>query len=92
MEHIYFREMIDIMDVRTRPNGKKVIHSVKYVDKQGKLRFLPQCFVCGAGKMDNKVFRMRGLQPCDCQGNPEGHILPVRIRSIVWFDKKEVIY
>ena len=92
MEKIYFREMIDLLDVRTHPNGKKVIHSIKYVDKSGKLRFIPQCYVCGAGRMDNKLYRMRGIQPCCSSGNPEGHILPVRIRSIVYFNHKEVEY
>lgn len=84
--------MIDLLDVRTTRSGKKVIHSIKFVDKKGKLRFLPQCFVCGAGRMDNKVYRMRGFQPCDCSANPEGHIIAVRIRSIIYFDKKEVEY
>lgn len=92
MEKIYFREMVDELDIRRRPNGTPYIRSVKYVDRSGKLRFLPQCFVCGAGRMNNKLYRMRGLQPCDCKGNPEGHIHAVRVRSIVWFDKKEVEY
>lgn len=90
-DKIYRRIMLDVMDVRRKPDGKVAIHSIKFVDKSGKLRFFPQCFVCGAGRMDNKRYRVRGVQPCDCKGNAEGHVYPVNIYSIVWFDKKEVI-
>lgn len=88
---IYRKEMLDILDVRKTPAGRPVIHSIKYVDNEGKLRFLPQCFVCGAGRMNNKLYRVRGFQPCDCSANPEGHVYPVNIYRIIWFNKKEVI-
>ena len=60
--------MLDDLDIRTLPDGRKRIFSIKFVTKEGKLRFVPQAYACGAGKMNNKQYRLRGIQPCDCKG------------------------
>ena len=90
-ETIYRRQMLDELDIKRTPVGRPVIHSVVFIDGSGKRRFLPQCYVCGAGRMNNKEYRVRGFQPCDCQGHAEGHVYPVRIWSIIKFNGKEVI-
>lgn len=86
------REMLALMDVRTHPDGRPVVHSFKFVMQDGRLRFFPQALVCGAGRMDNKAYRVRGLQPCDCKGWPEDHVHPVRINNIIEFDGQRVVY
>ena len=63
--------MLDELDVRYRPDGRCRIFSIKFVTAGGKLIFFPQAYACGAGRMNNKVFRVRGIQACDCLGNPE---------------------
>lgn len=86
------REMLQLLDVRYHPNGKPMIYSVKFVQLDGKLRFFPQAVVCGAGKMHNKAYRMRGFQPCDCKGFPEDHVYPVHINNILEFNGRRVIF
>ena len=83
--------MLNELDIRTNPNGSRRIFSIKFVTKAGKLIFVPQAFACGAGKMDNKQFRVRGIQPCDCKGNPESHVYPVRIFNIIQYNSMRVV-
>lgn len=85
---IYRRQVLDELDVRTLPDGRKRIFSIKFVTAEGKLIYFPQAYACGAGRMNNKVFRVRGVQACDCQGNPEPgiHVYPVRIHNIVQYN------
>lgn len=83
--------MLNELDIRTHPNGKRRIFSIKFVTKEGKLIFVPQAYACGAGKMNNKQFRVRGIQPCDCQGNPESHVYPVRIFNIIQYNSMKVV-
>ena len=71
------------MDIRTDEDGKKRIFSIKFVSNEGKLYYIPQAYACGAGKMNHKEFQIRGVQPCDCKGNPEGHPYPVNIDIIL---------
>jgi hypothetical protein len=59
--------MLDDMDIRYDRRGKRRIFSVKFVTLSGKLHYFPQCYAQGAGKMNNKEYRMRGLQPCGLQ-------------------------
>ena len=82
------RQMLDMLDIRRTPDGKPIVYSCKFVEANGKLRFLPQCIVCGAGRMDMKQNRVRGLQPCDCKGVPDPgtHVYPVRIDNILEFN------
>lgn len=92
METIRRNQVLDELDIRTLPDGRKRIFSIKFVTKEGKLIFLPQAYACGAGKMNNKQFRMRGIQPCDCKGNPEYHPYPVCIDNILQYNGKKVVF
>lgn len=85
---IYRSQVIDELDVRYRPDGRRRIFSIKFVTKDGRLVFFPQAYACGAGRMNNKVFRVRGVQPCDCLGNPDPgtHVFPVRIYNIIQYN------
>ncbi len=85
------REMLADMDIRTHPDGRRRIVSVKFVDKEGKLRFFPQATVGGAGRMNNQQWRVRGFQPCDCKANPEGHVYPVSIFKIIKYNNRDII-
>ena len=91
MKTIKRKTMLNELDIRTNPNGSRRIFSIKFVTKAGKLIFVPQAFACGAGKMDNKQFRVRGIQPCDCKGNPESHVYPVRIFNIIQYNSMRVV-
>jgi hypothetical protein len=64
--------MLGEMDIRFLPDGKRHIHSVKFADKSGKIRFIPQCYTRGL-HYDVKDARQRGIQPCNCTGESEGH-------------------
>lgn len=92
METIRRNQMLDELDIRTLPDGRRRIFSIKFVTAKGKLIFVPQAYACGAGKMDNKQYRLRGIQPCDCQGNPESHVYPVRIDNIIAYNSKRVVF
>lgn len=71
--------------------GKKHIYSIKFADKQGVvIRFFPQAYTTGSGRGNDYVNRMRGVQPCCLQGNPEGHIYPVSIDRIFEFNGMKV--
>lgn len=78
--------MLADMDIRYDRMGRRCIHAVKFVTQAGKLYFFPQVYVQGAGRMNNKQFRMRGLQPCDCKGHAEGHAFAVCITNILEYD------
>jgi hypothetical protein len=88
--HIRRNLMLKEMDIRWLPNGERNIISIKFVDKSGKLRYVPQAYVRGL-PWDVQEARQRGIQPCDCRGNMEGHLYPVGIDSIVMFNGMEVI-
>ncbi|MGL4852896.1 MAG: hypothetical protein ACRC3Z_09690 [Phocaeicola sp.] len=91
METIKRYTMLNELDIRRNPDGSRRIFSIKFVTKAGKLIFIPQAYACGAGKMDNKAYRVRGIQPCDCKGNPEGHVYPARIFNIITYNGKRVV-
>jgi hypothetical protein len=78
--------MLDDMDIRYDRRGKRRIFSIKFVTLSGKLHYFPQCYAQGAGKMNNKEYRMRGLQPCDCKGYPEAHAFAVKITNILEYN------
>ena len=82
------REMFADMDIRKHPDGRRRVISIKYVDKSGKLRFIPQATVGGSGKMNNQQWRVRGVTPCDCQGHPEDHVHPVNIFKVVMYNNR----
>ena len=92
MENIPARMMLDDMDVRYDRYGKRRYFSIKFVSLSGKLYYIPKAYAQGAGKMNNKLFRMRGIQPCCTSGNPEGHAIAVRITNIVEYNGKAVVW
>lgn len=92
METILRNDMLQELDIRTLPDGRKRIFSIKFVTAEGKLVFFPQAYACGAGRMNNKAYRVRGIQPCDCKGNPELHVYPVNINSIIAYNGKRVVF
>lgn len=85
-------QMLDELDIRTRPDGRPRVFSIKFVTQEGRLVFFPQAYACGAGRMNNKVYRVRGIQACDCLGNPEPgiHVYPVRIFNILQYNGRKV--
>lgn len=91
MELITRKQVLDELDIRFLPDGRRRIFAIKFVTKEGKLLFFPQAYSCGAGRMDMSAERMRGIQPCDCKGNPEMHIYPVNINSIVGYNGRKVV-
>jgi hypothetical protein len=82
--------MLKEMDIRWLPTGRRNIYSIKFVEKSGKIRFIPQAYTRGL-RYDVRDARQRGIQPCDCRGNPEGHLYPVGIDAIVMYNNMEVI-
>ena len=78
--------LISTMDERFDRMGKRIIHSVKFVTLSGKLYYFPQVYFQGAGNFNNKEYRMRGIQPCDCKGNKEGHAFAVKITNLLSVD------
>ncbi|MEG1860998.1 MAG: hypothetical protein RR206_04835 [Bacteroidaceae bacterium] len=92
MNTIKRSQMLDELDVRTHPDGRKRIFSIKFVTRTGKLIFVPQAYACGAGRMNNQLFRLRGIQPCDCRGNAESHVYPVSIDSIIAYNARRVVF
>lgn len=85
-------QVLDELDIRVLPDGRKRVFSIKFVTKEGKLYYFPRAFSCGAGRMDQREYRMVGIRPCDCQGNPEGHVTPVVIDNILQFDGRRVVF
>ena len=92
-EPITRKQMLDMLDIRQKPDGQPFVYSCKFVEANGKLRYFPQCIVCGAGKMNMKQERVRGLQPCDCKGVPDPgtHVYPVRIDNILEFNGHRIV-
>lgn len=86
------RVMLDDMDVRYDRYGKRRMFSIKFVSLKGKLYYIPTAYAQGAGKMNNKEYRMRGIQPCCASGNPEGHAYAVRITNIVEYNGMQVTW
>lgn len=76
------KEVLAEMDIRENIDGSKRIFSMKFISDAGKLYFIPKAYACGAGRMNQKLYRKRGIQPCDCRGNSEGHIYPVDVDLI----------
>ena len=84
--YVYASTMISMIDQRYDRYGKRIIHSIKFMTKTGKIHFFPQVYFQGAGNVNNKEYRLRGVQPCCSQGNPEGHPFPVKLTNILAID------
>lgn len=83
---MYASTMLADLDIRTDRFGKRRIFSIKFTTKDGRLRFLPTAYATGCRGMDMKRLRFRGIQPCDCKGNPELHVIPVKITNIIEYN------
>lgn len=79
------------MDVRFDEANNRRFFSIKFVTKQGVLLYFPKCYSCGAGKMNNRRYRLRGIQPVDSEGKNFGHVYPVMIDSILFYNGHKVI-
>lgn len=88
--HIRRNMMLKEMDIRWLPNGKRNIFSIKFVTKSGKLYYIQHAFVRGL-PYNVQDARQRGIQPCDCKGNPEFHVYPVGIDMVIMYNNMEVI-
>ena len=80
------------IDIRRDEHGNRRVFSIKFVSKEGKVYFIPQAYACGAGRMNMKEYQLRGVQPCDCKGNPEGHPYPVDIDLILEYNKMKIVF
>ena len=92
MENILRNTALADMDIRYDLTGKRRTFSIKFVAATGKLYYFPKAFACGCGGIDMKAARVRGVQPCDCKGNPEGHVYPVKIDNIIEYQGKKVTF
>ena len=76
-------------EARETPDGKQSVFSVKFVKKDGELVFVPRAVATGL-KMNMKENRMRGILPVDAQGNAIGHVTPVHIDGLVYWNGSKV--
>ena len=83
---IYATTMLADLDIRTDRYGRRRIFSIKFTTKDGRLRFLPTAYATGCKGIDMQRHRFRGIQPCDCKGNPELHVIPVKITNIIEYN------
>lgn len=91
MNTITRQEVLAELDIREKPDGSKRMFSMKFISASGKVYFVPKAYACGAGRMNQQKYRKRGIQPCDCKGNPEGHVYPVDIDLIMEYNKLKVL-
>ncbi len=89
-ETIYANTMLADLDIRYDRFGNQRLFSVKFCTLDGKLYFVPQAYATGCKGMDMKKVRYRGIQPCDCKGHPEGHVIPVKITNIMEYNGRIV--
>jgi len=82
-------EVLGEMDEKTTPNGKKKVFSIKFVQKDGTVRFFNRAVNCGL-KINMKEQAMRGILPVDSNIKPIDHPHPVKIWSIIEFNGYEV--
>ena len=92
VETIDAATMLADIDVREDRFGQRRIFSCKIVTGDGKLYFIPQAYACGLNRMNMKKQRFRGVQPCDCKGNDEGHPYPVKITNFLEYNGKRVTW
>lgn len=83
---MYASTMLADLDIRTDRLGRRRIFSIKFTTKDGRLYFLPTAYATGCKGIDMKQHRFRGIQPCDCRGNPELHVYPVKITNIIEYN------
>jgi len=77
-------------DIKTTPGGDQVVHSLKFIKKNGELVFFPRAIACGLN-VNMKDNRLRGFLPIDEKGNKIGHPTSVNIDSIIQWNGKKII-
>ena len=78
------------MDIRRKPNGDRILCSVKFVTQGGEVHFFALAYICGL-PWNVKAHRMRGVQPCDKLGNATDHVYPVGIDNFLMYNQMHVI-
>jgi len=76
-------------EAKEKPNGQQNTFSIKFVNKNGELIFIP-CAVAAGLRFNMKDNRMRGILPVDSSNNASGHITPVHIDGIIEWNGKKV--
>ena len=82
---------LDEMDIRWWPDGSRNVFSVKFVTKTGEIRYFPHAYSSGAGRMNNRLHRVKGIVPCDSHGNAIGHPYPVNIDALLMYNNMKII-
>lgn len=82
--------MLKELDIRQIPDGFARVFSISFILKNGQKVFFPMAIATGLN-MNVKENRMRGIQPVDGKGDPEGHIYPVGIDNFIEYNGMEII-
>lgn len=77
-------------DIKSDPKGKQVVFSIRFIKINGESVFLPRAIATGL-PWNVSQSRMRGVRPVTPNGDPAGHIYPVRIDNIIEFNSKQVL-
>ncbi|MEA3378037.1 MAG: hypothetical protein U9Q69_00195 [Nanoarchaeota archaeon] len=82
-------EVLNEMDIKTDTEGKQKVFSIKFISKNGELRYLRKA--CNTGlNMDMKKHAMRGVLAISEDGRKIGHPIPVKIWNIIEFNNKKI--
>ena len=90
METIRRHEALTDMEIHEENQGKKHIFSIRFVNKQGEVVYLPYAYSSGL-RADMKKNRLRGVNPCSPTGISTGHVTPVSIDNIIEYNHQTVI-
>jgi hypothetical protein len=77
-------------DIKETPQGRQVVFSIKFLNKNGERIFLPKAVASGLS-VNMKVNRLRGVVAIDDNGDKIGHIYPVNIDLIMEWNGKKII-
>jgi len=89
IEYIRRNLVLKQYEAKENPEGKQTVFSIKFVKKDGELVFVPMAVAAGL-KMNMKENRMRGILPVDEKGNASGHVTPVHIDGLVYWNGSKV--
>ncbi len=82
---------LKMLDVKETPDGKQVVHAVKFVKANGELVFLPRAIVCGLNR-NLAENRERGFMPVDADGKKIGHVYPVNIDCLIELNNLKIVF
>ena len=86
---ISISEVLGELDEKTLPDGSKKVFSIKFVQKDGEVRYFNRAISSGLN-LNLKKHAMRGILPVNKQLKPIDHPYPVKIWSIIEFNNNEV--